>query len=394
MFSVFSKARKSFTKLALGLSVMALAACDPGALTIGGGGGPSIDTSKPVPVALLVPYGSEQAGDVALAQSLENAARLAMADLKGVTIDLKVYPTAGRPDQASAAASRAVNEGAKIILGPVYGGNAKLAGIPAANGGINVLSFSNNSDVAGGNVFVLGPTFQNTANRLVSYAKSRGKNRIFVVNADSPAETAGANAIKTAITQQGATFAGEQNFELSQQGVVNAIRPIANAAKSSGSDAVFFTSGNDGAMPLLAQMLPESGVSSPEQQYIGLQRLNFPASALTLPGLQNSWFAMPDPRLTQNFSDRYAAQYGAAPHSLAGLAYDGVAAIGALAASGDSNALTTAALTRGSGFVGVNGIFRLLPNGTNERGLSVATIQNNQVVELDPAPRAFGGAGF
>ncbi len=392
MFAVLRAARKSLTKIALGMSVVALAACEPGAFPVSGG--PVIDTKAPVPVALLVPYESQSAGDVALATSLENAARLAMADLDGATIDLRIYPTGGVAERASAAATQAVADGAKIILGPVYGGSAKLAGIPAANAGINVLSFSNNTDVAGGNVFILGPTFDNTANRLVSFAASQGKNRIMVVNGESPAENAGAAAIKTAIARNGATVVAEQSFELTQQGVVNAIRPIASAARSSNADAVFFTSGNDGAMPLLAQMLPENGITSPNPQYIGLQRWNVPASALSLPGLQGSWFAIPDQQLAANFSNRYSSTYGAPPHALAGLAYDGIAAIGALVQAGDQNALTAQGLTRGSGFVGVNGIFRLLPDGTNQRGLSVATIENNQVIELDPAPRAFRSAGF
>ncbi|PTQ70758.1 penicillin-binding protein activator [Celeribacter persicus] len=392
MFAVLRAARKSLAKFALGLSLLGLAACDPGALPVGGG--PTINTSKPVPVALLVPYESASAGDVALATSLENAARLAMADLGGVTIDLRVYPTGGQAERASAAASQAVADGAKIILGPVYGGSAKLAGIPAANAGINVLSFSNNPDIAGGNVFILGPTFENTANRLMSYARANGKGRIMVVNGNSAAENAGAAAIKAAISRQGATLVGEQSFEMSQQGVVQAIQPIASKARSTGADAIFFTSGNDGAMPLLAQMLPENGIKSPNPQYIGLQRWNVPASALTLPGLQDSWFAIPDQQLTANFSGHYSATYGQPPHALAGLAYDGIAAIGALVKAGDQNALTTQGLTRNSGFVGVNGIFRLRTNGTNERGLSIATIQNNQVIEIDPAPRAFGGAGF
>ncbi|MBW6418952.1 penicillin-binding protein activator [Celeribacter sp. PS-C1] len=392
MFAVLRAARKSLTKVALGLSVIALAACDPGALPVSGG--PTINTSRPVPVALLVPYESQQGGDVAMARSIENAARLAMADLDGVAIDLRVYPTGGQAERASAAASQAVSDGAKIILGPVYGGSAKLAGIPAANAGINVLSFSNNPDVAGGNVFILGPTFDNTANRLVSYARANGKGRIMVVNGNSPAENAGADAIKTAISRQGATLAGSQSFELSQQGVVQAIRPIATAARNSNADAIFFTSGNDGAMPLLAQMLPENGIKSPNPQYIGLQRWNVPASALSLPGLQDSWFAIPDQQLTSNFSAHYSATYGQAPHALAGLAYDGIAAIGALVKDGNQNALTAQGLTRGSGFVGVNGIFRLMSDGTNQRGLSIATIQNNQVIEIDPAPRAFRGAGY
>ena len=53
-----------------------------------------------------------------------------------------------------------------------------------------------------------------------------------------------------------------------------------------------------------------------------------------------------------------------------------------------------ASLTQGAGFVGVNGVFRLLNDGTNERGLAIARIQNSAVTLIDPAPRSFGGAGF
>jgi hypothetical protein len=76
------------------------------------------------------------------------------------------------------------------------------------------------------------------------------------------------------------------------------------------------------------------------------------------------------------------------------LAYDGIAAVGALIQQGNRDALTVAQLTQGTGFSGVNGIFRLRPDGKNERGLAVATIRENQLVVLDPAPRSFGGAGF
>ncbi|MEC8197405.1 MAG: penicillin-binding protein activator, partial [Pseudomonadota bacterium] len=41
----------------------------------------------------------------------------------------------------------------------------------------------------------------------------------------------------------------------------------------------------------------------------------------------------------------------------------------------------------------VNGIFRLRADGTNERGLAVATIRDKKVVIIDPAPTRFGGAG-
>ena len=70
---------------------------------------------------------------------------------------------------------------------------------------------------------------------------------------------------------------------------------------------------------------------------------------------------------------------------LAGLAFDGIAAVGALVRSGISNALTGAALTQGAGFRGASGIFRLRNDGTNERGLAVATIREQAVVVLEGA---------
>ena len=103
---------------------------------------------------------------------------------------------------------------------------------------------------------------------------------------------------------------------------------------------------------------------------------------------------MPDPGLYGQFQSRYQTAFGEQPLPISGLAYDGIAAIGALLNSGRGDPLSGAALTQGSGFVGVNGIFRLRSDGSNERGLAVATIQNNQLQIIDPAPRSFAGAGF
>jgi ABC-type branched-subunit amino acid transport system substrate-binding protein len=388
MFAVITLARKVQTNLILLMSAFWLVACDPLAT-----GGPSVNTSRAVQVALLVPMSAPDGG-VNLASSLENAARMAMADLQGAKIDLRVYDSGGIPTQASAVTQQAINDGAKIILGPVFAEAANASGVVAADRGINVLAFSNNPSIAGGNVFILGSTFQNTANRLVSYSARSGKGNILIVHGQSPAEEIGKDAISRAIANSGARLAGVTSFELTQQGVVNAVPVIAAEAKSSGADAIFLTSGSDGALPFLADLLPENGIDPLSTQFIGLQRLDIPATALGLSGLQNAIFALPDPALTAQFANRYQSIYGRQPHVLAGLAYDGIAAIGALISTGQSDALTGSSLTRSSGFAGVNGVFRLMPNGTNQRGLAVARVQNKQVVFVDPAPRGFGGTGF
>ncbi len=390
MFAVFTFVRKAFSMGFLLVLGLFLAACETGGIS---SGGPSIDTSKPIPVALLVPKGSGQSGDAILAQSLENAALLAISDLQGINIDLRVYDTAGSADTAAAVATQAVGEGAKIILGPVYAEAANAVGKAVRGKNINVLAFSNNPAIAGGNVFILGPTFANTANRLTRYAAAQGKANIVVVHGSDAAGVAGQSAIQSAINGSPAKLGGAVSYDLSQQGVIDAVPRVRDTVASAGADALFLTATTAGALPLFSQLLPESGVSRETVQYIGLTRWDIPPQTLELPGVQGGWFALPDPSAAQQFSSRYGAAYGGVPHPIGGLAYDGIAAIGALVGAGRADALSGAALTQGAGFQGVSGIFRLRSDGTNERGLAVATIQNNQVVVIDPAPRSFSGGG-
>lgn len=389
MSAVFAFLRGSVTRTVALFSFFALSAC----IDTGGGAGPSVNTDRAVPVALLIPHESQRGSDAALAASLENAARLAIADLDGVNIDLRVYPTGGQPERAAAAATAAVNDGAKIILGPVFAPAANAAGVAVANRNVNILSFSNNPSIAGGNVFVLGSSYNNTANRLAQYAVSQGRNRVMVVHGNNSSETRGRDAITAAVQAAGGTVTATAGFELSQNGVVQATPAISRAARSNGSNAIFFTSGGAGALGLTTQLLLDNGVSPASHQFIGLRRMDRPATMLTQPGVQGGWFTVPDTRLYSSFQDRYNAAYGSAPHPIAGIAYDGIAAVGALLKTGRNDALTIPSLTRSSGFVGVNGIFRLRPDGTTQRALAVATIRDGQVVEISPAPRSFGGSG-
>jgi ABC-type branched-subunit amino acid transport system substrate-binding protein len=389
MFALFANTRKSLRFWALSLCALTIAACDTVPLSSGG-----VRTGDPVPVALLVPSGSGQNTDELLAQSLENAARLAIRDLSGAAIDLRVYQTAGDASLAAANANKAVEEGAEIIIGPVYAAAANAASKAVAGQGVNVLSFSNNAAVAGGNLFVLGPTFQNTANRMAEYAVSQGKQRFVIVYGEDAAGRQGRDAIQAAVSARGASVVGTVGYALSQQDVIAAIPQIQSTVNGQGADAIFFTTDSATALPLLSQLLPEAGITTDVAQYVGLTRWDIPPQTLSLPGVQNAWFAVPDPDASAAFSSQYQAAYGTAPHPIGGLAFDAIAAIGALASNGSPDALNAASLTQSAGFRGASGIFRLNPNGTNSRGLAVATVSEAQVNILSRAPQNFGGAGF
>lgn len=367
-------------------AALVISACTPIAPTQSGGG--------EVRVALLVPGGSGQASDELLARSLENAARLAIADLGNTKIDLRVYNTAGQPAQAAILAKQAVTEGAQIILGPVFAQEANAAGLAVAGSGVNVMAFSNNPDIAGNNVFILGPTFDNTASRLVSYAVRSGKSKIMIVNDRNIAGELGRTAVQRGAAQAGANVVASADYEFSQNGIVSAAPRLASLAKSSSAQAVFLTADTAGALPLLSQLLRDNGLGGEGAQFIGLTRWDIPAATLALPGIQGGLFAMPDPSRFGQYVGRYQTAYGEAPHPISALAYDGIAAIGALAQAGGSGPVSRDGLTQSAGFVGVNGVFRLLPDGTNQRGLAVAQVQGGQIVVVEGAPNSFSEAGF
>ncbi|MDO5606146.1 MAG: penicillin-binding protein activator [Paracoccus sp. (in: a-proteobacteria)] len=395
---MFTIAKRITRRAAMGgilAAGMALAACQPTGLGSSGPAiGPQIDPSKPVQVALLVPGGTGDTDLDWLGRSLANSARMAAADARGAQIDLRVYTTTPAEASAVAAAERAAAEGAQIILGPLFADASNAVGHAMRARNLNVLSFSNNAEIAGGNVYVLGNTFQNVADRLVSYGTRQGLRRFLMVYENDAAGQIGAGAIESAIARNGATLSGKRQHALSQDSIDAIIPAVSQAAKSGQIDAIFMTANQQAVLPYLSNRLHAAGVTSREAQMMGLTRWDIPAARLQLPGVQGAWFALPDTSMQAQFVSRYRGAYGEAPHELGSLGYDGVAAIAALVGAGNRNAVNRTGLTRAAGFTGINGVFRLRPDGTNQRGMAIATISNGQVVIIDPAPRSFGGFGF
>lgn len=387
--AILRRPKAAVRSAAVAVALLSLTACDgalmPAGSPLSGGGGP-------VQVALLLPQSDSGAAPVA--RGIENAARLALADLNGTGVEMKVYDTAGSPQQASSQAQRAVDEGAEIILGPLFAEAANAAAVAVADEGVNVVSFSNNPSIAGGNLFVLGSTFQNTSNRLVSYAADHGTDDIAVLYTEDVAGQLGRNAIQSAAQRNGARVVAAQGYQLNTQSLTSALDRVQDLVSSGQADGLFLTDTWEGGLSVVLQLGPERGLTPDAVQYAGITRWDTRPDGFNLPGIEGAYFAVPNRSTLQAFESRYRSAYGSAPHPLASLGFDGIAAVGALAGRRSGDTVSRRALTQGAGFQGAGGIFRFLPDGTNERGLAVATVRNRQVVILDPAPSGFGGAGF
>ena len=349
-------------------------------------------SGQTVQVAMLLPMTSAQGGDAVIARSLENAARMAAADLSGVTIEITVYDTAGQAARAAAVAREAVAAGADVILGPLRSDAAAAVGVAVANSDIAVLSFSNNTEIAGGNVFVLGHTFQNSAARVISFAASQGRSRIVVAHGQNLAGEVARDAVLNAARAVNASIVSVVPYEFSQGGVIDAVPRIVSAVRDGGANAVMLTADSAGALPFLAQLLPENGLDIATVQMMGLTRWDTPPQTLELSGLQGGWFALPDPQASAGFDTRYEAAYGGPSHIIGGLGYDAIRAVGETVIT--TGRLTPQNLSASAGFQGANGVFRLRGDGTNERAMAIAQVIDNQVAVIDPAPRRLAGFGF
>ena len=379
-----------------GLLALSLTACVDVATTgqsSGGVDGPKLNPNRTVKVALLVPSGSGNANQENLANNLIRAAEMAIADHPNAKIDMRVYATHGNATQATSAAQAAISDGAKIIIGPLFAESANAVGKVAAAKNINVLSFSNNTGVAGGNVFVLGNSFQNTANRIVGYASAKGYKSVAVVSPQNAAGTAAAAAVKSAASRTGARFAGSYTYPFSPEGIAGAVPSIASKLSSTGSTAVVLTADSASGLPLLAQRLPAGGLDIETIKILGLARWDIPQSTLSNPGLRGGWFTIPDGAAISAFNGRFNNTYGTAPHPLAGIAYDGMKAFAELRSNKNPGAAQRSQLSRAQGFRGASGTFRLLKNGSTQRALSVAEASAGGLRVISSAPTKFGGSG-
>ena len=379
----------------LTLALAAVAACAAPGPRVAGNDGIAVDPNQPVKVALLLPYGTGDAGREQIARSLENAARLAQSELRDATVELTVYPTAGTTAGGSAAASQAVAEGAKIIVGPLFSTETAGAQGPASAAGLTVLSLSNNPSVAGGNVYVLGTTFENTADRLVAYGQSRGLNAFGVVYPEGLEGESARDAVGAAASRRGASVVAAESYNLSVEGIQAAGPAVAAALNGAGANAVVLTDGPTGGLAFIAEAMRGNGVG--QAQFLGMQRWDTSAETLAVPSLQGGVFAAPDPAFLGAFRGRYQTTYGEAPHELAGLAFDAIAAVGALIAEARAQGgspFATARLTQGAGFAGANGPFRLTASGVAQRNLAIIAIQNGQAVVTERAARSFDQVGF
>jgi len=331
-------------------------------------------------IALLVPVSGANAG---VGQSIANATTMALLDTAAKNVRITTYDTG---KGAAPAVTRALADGNRLILGPLTSDEVKAAAPAARKANVPIISFSNDSGVAGSGVFIMGYSPAQSVERVVQFAHSKGmKNFAALVPAGVYGERAG-TAMLRAVEASGGAVVSMQTYQRSSASLDAAIKKLSQLP---GYDAVLIADGGRIAMQAAPAIRKAGGASA---RILGTELWNTESTIAASPALRGAWFASVPDAYYRQLATKYRARFNSAPYRLSALGYDAVLLTVKIAQNWKpGQPFPVSALLDKEGFAGIDGAFRFGRDGVAERALEVQQVGDGRFSTIDAAPRGFGG---
>jgi ABC-type branched-subunit amino acid transport system substrate-binding protein len=314
---------------------------------------------------------------------MKNAAEMALAEFQNPNVQLLIKDDGGSPQGAQQGTQQALDEGAEIILGPLFAASVPATAQLTRTRGTSVIAFSTDSSVAGRGVYLLSFLPESDVNRIIDYAAGTGKRSFAALVPDNAYGNVVEAAFKQAVGRKGGRVIAFEKYTADRSA---AVRTVAAALGS--ADALMIADDGESVVAT-ADALTAAGANLRNIQLLGTGLWDNPR-VFASPALQGGLYAAPDPSGFRSFAGRYRTKYGAEPVRTATLAYDAVALVAALSRTQGAQRFAPETLTNPSGFAGIDGLFRFRSDGTNERGLAVMKVATGGGVAVAGSPKSFG----
>jgi branched-chain amino acid transport system substrate-binding protein len=330
-------------------------------------------------VALLLPLTGP--GNVAvLARAMKQAGEMALFERPVPDFQLLVKDDRGTPEGARTAAEEALREGAELILGPLLAASVDAVAPVAAAARVPVIAFSNDRRVARPGVHLLSFMPEHDVERIVGYAMAQGRRSFAALLPDDAYGRIVEETFTRAVAAgQGNVAAIERYNRGGSPGMLEATRKLGEALSNRTDDGVgtadaLLMPGEPDSLLSLGPLIAYARIDTTRLKLLGTGGWDAPNVGRD-PTFVGAWYAAPDPRGWQSFSERFAKTFGTAPPRIASVAYDAVGVAMALSGAPAATRFTETGITRPSGFAGIDGTVRFLADGTAARALAVHEVQ-------------------
>ncbi|HEX2152030.1 MAG TPA: penicillin-binding protein activator [Stellaceae bacterium] len=343
-----------------------------------------------IKIGVLLPLSGPNAE---LGKAMLEAAQLALFATAGEKLTLVPRDTAGSGGAAAAARS-AVADGATLILGPLLAAEVEAVRPIAAEARVNVIAFATQTQVAGGNIFLMGFLPRQEVAREVSFARERGLNRFGALAPSTPYGRLMTDALRDTVGSAGGTVTKVEHLNpngTDTEAAVKRLVPGAGPEAKVEFDALLLPLGGE-QLKQAARQIKAAGGGADKVQLLGSGLWDDPSIAGE-PALYGGWFAASPLEQRREFENRFRATYGRPPPRLASLAFD-AAALAAALSKRDRDPFSREAILNPSGFTGVDGLFRFTNQGLVQRGLAVLEVTPQGTKVISPAPQTFRDLAF
>ena len=330
-------------------------------------------------IALLVPLTGSNAG---VGQSISNATQLALLDTNNERLRITTYDTAALG--AANAAQRAIEDGNRLILGPLLAEDVKAVSPVARRSGVPVVSFSNDASAAGNGAYLMGYVPGQSITRVVDYARGQGMSSFAGLVPNGLYGERASTSFLRAVEGAGGQVVALQTYDRAPGSISAAITRM---GQTSPYQAILIADGANNAAAAVPLLRRNGGGSA---RVLGTELWNSDTSINGKPAMNGAWFASVPDNLYRQYAAKYRARFGSAPFRLSSLGYDAVLLTVRIARDWTvGTAFPEDRLKDRGGFGGIDGAFRFGRDNIAERALEVQEIRGGATVVVSPAPTGF-----
>ncbi len=341
-----------------------------------------------------------------------NAIEMAIFQTQESKLELYIKDTEAKSDRAAKVFSELIDEGVKVVIGPLFSKSLAAIQSKVTRNNINVFALTNNINLRNKGVWIFGVDPQAQTEKVLLHALEKGSKNIAALlpqNAyglllfDTITSFTQANLMKTkkiefynfSIESQRKTAQkvseGFEEYKL----YLDKIKEQENKEEESNEilfmekpfDSVFIAAAGQN-LTVLSSQLQYNNVDPKIVQYLGISSWE-DSSILSEPALEGGVFVTTSEMYQKKIKLIYKNSFNKEIPKIAMIAYDIVALLGSLNNSGGNFDIYD--LVNDEGYIGLRGLFRLKKNGVVERAFQLKKIKNKKFTILKKANSQFSG---